>query len=205
MLKVHALCLGAYHTNCYILHADSSDACVIIDPGYEPERVLDYVNQQGLSVAAILLTHGHFDHVGGVETIYKATGCQIWMRDGDRVSLMIYDGTPLFPFAFGTDLPIRFCQDEDTLRIADLEITVISTPGHTEGCVSYRCDNCLFTGDTLFAGTCGRTDLPGGNFPKILESLSRLGALEQDLRVLPGHGRISTLEEEKKHNPYMRG
>lgn len=204
MLKIHHLLLGSYHTNCYIIHEETSKTCAVIDPGYEPERILDYVNQKGLSVESILLTHGHFDHVGGVDAILAATGCALWMKEGDRESRLVYGDTPLFPFA-QRDLPISFCNDGDVLHTAGLALTVIATPGHTEGSVCYLCENALFSGDTLFAGTCGRTDLPGSSQQKMLASLRRLAMLEVNYRVFPGHGRPSTLEEEKEYNPYMRG
>ena len=196
MLKVHAMALGAYQTNCYILHEEASASCCVIDPGYEAGTILDKLESLGLTLEAILLTHGHFDHVGAVKELAAETGCQVYIHPADlalppmmTAGILYYTKT----YSEGT-----------TLRLAGLDITVLHTPGHTPGSVCLLTGDTLFSGDTLFAGSCGRTDLPGGDWATIRQSLGRLAAIEANLWVLPGHGGTSQLRDEKKYNPYLR-
>lgn len=196
MLKVHALVLGAYQTNCYIIHDEASSQCCVIDPGYSPETVLDKLAELGLTPEAILLTHGHFDHVGGVKDLAAETRCDVYLCAGDlRMPPMMTAGPLYYTKTYA---------EGDVLHLAGLEITVMQTPGHTPGSVCLLTDGTMFSGDTLFAGSCGRTDLPGGDRAAIQKSLARLAALETDYWILPGHGESTTLAEEKRYNPYMR-
>ena len=195
MLKVHALVLGAYQTNCYIIHDDVSKTCCVIDPGYQSEDILDKLTDLGLSLEAILLTHGHFDHVGAVRDLVADTGCAVYLCAEDlnmpanlTAGQLYYTNT----YAEGSQL-----------HLAGLDITVRHTPGHTPGSVCLLVDSTLFAGDTLFAGSCGRTDLPGGSWEQMQQSLKRLSQIEANLWVLPGHGESTTLNEEKRHNPYL--
>ena len=195
-MNMQTLVLGAYETNCYILWDDSSDRCIVIDPGYEPERVLSAVKDLGKTVQAILLTHGHFDHVGGVREIFAQTDCDIYLCPADCAMPENMTAGPL--------CYTHSCQDGDILNLAGLSLRVLHTPGHTPGSVCYLCGESLFAGDTLFAGSCGRTDLPGGSWQALQNSLSRLKALEADLAVYPGHGEATTLSNEKRYNPYLK-
>ncbi len=194
-MTVKCLPLGAYQTNCYLAWGDDSDTCVVIDPGYEAKTVLQEAKQLGKTICAILLTHGHFDHVGAVKAMAKETGCQVYLHEGDLSLPGIFTAGPLHY--------TRLYKEGDRLSLAGLELTVLHTPGHTPGSVCLMCEDTMFSGDTLFMDSCGRTDLPGGNTAAILRSLSRLAALEGDYRVLPGHGPSTTLENEKKYNPYL--
>ena len=196
MLNVHTLTLGAYQTNCYIIHHDRAKTCCVIDPGYNPETVLDQVYSLGLTVEAVLLTHGHFDHVGGVKDIAAETGCQVYLC-GEDLSMppQLTAGPLYYTNAYG---------EGDQLRLAGLDISVIHTPGHTPGGVSLRCQDALFTGDTLFCGSCGRTDFPGGDMDQQLLSLKKLCQLEGDYEVYPGHMDQTTLERERQFNYYCR-
>ena len=196
MLTLHTLPLGAYQTNCYILHQEDSSSCVVIDPGYTPEVILDFLAGKGLTLEAILLTHGHFDHVGAVRDLAAETGCRVYLNPDDLSMPPKLTAGPLYY----TDT----YSEGDTISPAGISFQVLSTPGHTPGSVCLIAEDFLFSGDTLFAGSCGRTDLPGGSTRAIRESLRRLAALPQDYSVHPGHGESTTLAWEKQYNPYMR-
>lgn len=204
MRKIHTLTLGAYQTNTYIVHDSASRNCVIIDPGYQPGTILNKVAELGLNVEAILLTHGHFDHVGAVAQIVEATGCALWLHEGDDSQRISPLTSFFYPIANCGFTEVYFCEDSEAIRAGGLTFTVYATPGHTWGSVCYRCGDALFSGDTLFAGGCGRTDLPGGDYATILESLHRLAEIPEDLQVYPGHGESTTLAREKRYNPYLR-
>ena len=195
MLTVHTLPLGAYQTNCYIIHEEKSKTCCVIDPGYTPGVVLDKLDSLGLTLEAILLTHGHFDHVGGVKELAAETGCKVYICADDLSMPPMMTAGPLHYTHTYTE--------GNQLNLAGLAISVLHTPGHTPGSVCLLVDHAMFSGDTLFAGSCGRTDLPGGNWATILKSLRRLSSIEADFQVYPGHGESTTLAEEKLYNPYM--
>ena len=204
MLQIHTLPLGAYQTNTYIVYEEGSNSCAIIDPGYEAKVILNKVSQLGLTVDAILLTHGHFDHVGAVLEIQKATSCAIWMNQGDYSPARHPLRGMMYPMADTNAAEINLCEEGEQITAGGLTFTTLETPGHTWGSVCYLCGDALFSGDTLFAGSCGRTDLPGGDWATITQSLHRLKEIEADLRVFPGHGPSSTLHMEKTTNPYLR-
>ena len=196
MLKVHAMALGAYQTNCYIIHEEHSSTCCVIDPGYDADIILDKLESLGLTLEAILLTHGHFDHVGAVKELAAETQCEVYIHPDDLTMPPMMTAGALYytrTYAEGT-----------RLKLAGLDIAVLHTPGHTPGSVCLLCDTTILSGDTLFRGSCGRTDLPGGDWATISKSLNRLAALEGNFWILPGHGPSSTLRDEKKYNPYMR-
>ncbi len=194
-MEFAVLALGAYQTNCYIVWQEERTDCVLIDPGYAPEKILDAVGQLGKTVSAILLTHGHFDHVGGVKKIAEVTGCKVYLRPEERkLPEMMTDGPLYSTDTYG-----------ETLCVAGLEFAILHTPGHTPGSVCLICDGVIFSGDTLFAGSCGRTDFPGSDPKKMVLSLKKLAQLPGDYSVFPGHGEDTTLSYEREHNPYMRG
>ena len=196
MLKTYALALGAYQTNCYIIHDDASKSCCVIDPGYDPDIILDKLDSLGLTLEAVLLTHGHFDHVGAVKELASETGCEVYLHSADLTMPPMMTAGPLYY--------TKTYAEGSKLALAGLTISVLHTPGHTPGSVCLRCETSLFSGDTLFQGSCGRTDLPGGDWATILKSLNRLAAIEGNFWVFPGHGGSTTLRDEKKYNPYMR-
>ena len=194
-MKVYVLPLGAYQTNCYIVHNDDNANCIVIDPGYQCDDILDFCEDKKLSIAAILLTHGHFDHVGAVKELAAETGCPVYLHSADlSMPPMMTAGKLYYTHTYA---------EGDTLAIAGLAIHVLHTPGHTPGSVCLQMENHLFSGDTLFAGSCGRTDI-GGDWGAIQKSLKRLAAMDTDFTVYPGHGESTTLAYEKRYNPYMR-
>ncbi len=196
MVTVDVLPLGSYQTNCYLAWGKDAKECIVIDPGYAPEEVLAYAKSLGKTIAAVLLTHGHFDHVGGVKTIGELTGCPVYIHEDELSMPEGWTGGPLYyTHTYG---------EGDVLELAGMKLRVLHTPGHTPGSVCLAAEDYLFSGDTLFQDSCGRTDLPGGSTPTILRSLKRLAALERDYNVLPGHGPDTTLFEEKQYNPYLR-
>lgn len=193
-MNIQSLTLGPLQVSCYIVYVNQK--CLIIDPGFEPERIMAKCDELGLKIEAVLLTHGHFDHVGGVKAIARQTGCQVYICKEDLA---------LKPALTAGAISYTDTYSEgDVLEVAGLRFRVLHTPGHTPGSVCLVCGDTIFSGDTLFAGTCGRTDLPGGDMLQILRSLARLAQLEGDYRVLPGHGEESTLEQERRSNPFMQ-
>lgn len=192
-MKITSVLLGMLRTNCYIL--SNEGRCLVIDPGDQPEKVLSILEQQGLTLEAILLTHGHFDHVGAVKTLAAETDCRVYLCAEDLVLPDAMTSGPLYY--------THSYSEGEQLTLAGMTFTVMQTPGHTPGSVCLRFGEHLFTGDTLFAGSCGRTDFPGSSPAAMGRSLSRLAALQENLFVYPGHGETTTLDEEKRYNPYL--
>ena len=193
-MLIKAIPVGHLETNCYVVTDESSMLCALIDPGDESNAILDYLEANKLTCKVILLTHGHFDHVGAVKPLLEETGAQLYMNKADCGA---------WPNGFEAPEGTKFLSDGDVIEVGALRFEVLATPGHTPGGVSYVCGEALFTGDTLFAGSCGRTDLPGGDMQQELLSLKRLGSLPGDYEVYPGHMEASTLERERRFNPYM--
>ena len=152
---------------------------------------------------AVLLTHGHFDHVGGVETIVTKTNCALWMSESDWSQFPGPVIAHYFPLANCDFTDVQFCEDGQVISAGGLKFTALSTPGHTTGSMCFICEDTLFSGDTLFARSCGRTDLPGGNWGRMQQSLSRLAGLSGDYNVCPGHGPATKLSVERAFNPYF--
>ena len=196
MLKMKQLALGAYQTNCYLVWGEDSPSCVVIDPGYEPDTVLYEAKKLGKEIEAILLTHGHFDHVGAVREIAAETDCKVYLCQQDLTMPPQMTAGPLYY--------TNTYAESDFVEESGLYFKVLHTPGHTPGSVCLLCENAMFSGDTLFWGSCGRTDLPGGNWTTIRISLKRLADLPGDYDVYPGHGDATTLSFERKMNPYMQ-
>ena len=199
-MKIKVLPVGELGTNCYILTDEESKLAAVIDPGDEAQRILTQVQEDGVQVKYILLTHGHYDHTTAVPELHEALpGAEIYIHQADSHGA----GGRLFPLASQVDELLLY-DEGDELKLGGLTIHVMNTPGHSLGSVVLRVDNVLFTGDTLFAGSCGRTDLRGGDYGQMMESLKRLALLEGDFHVLPGHEAPSTLERERSVNYYMK-
>ena len=197
-MKVSMMQVGPIGTNCYIL--EDGKKAAVIDPGDEADRILAQLNQLDVQVEYILLTHGHYDHTTAVPELHKALPeAKIYIHQADANGA----GSRLFPLAGQVD-DLLLYDEGDTLPLGALTIEVLHTPGHSPGSVTLKAGDVLFTGDTLFAGDCGRTDLRGGSWEEILVSLGRLGRLEGNYHVLPGHGGTSDLDTERQVNRYLR-
>lgn len=204
-MEISVLRLGQIGTNCYIFRREGGYKCGVVDPGDQGEQVARWLVEKGLEAEAVLLTHGHFDHILGIPGLREEwPDLPVYchpadLGGGDTTSLF----GETFPTvrSFGDITPYR---EGDTVEVDGIRLEVLDTPGHTPGSVTLRAENVLFTGDTLFAGSMGRTDLPGGGEGEIMRSLKRLGELEGDYQVLPGHEGQSTLERERSGNYCLR-
>lgn len=196
-MNVLTMPLGDYQTNCYLLWQEGNDHCLLIDPGYASPVVEEQMGQRGLTLEAILLTHGHFDHVGGVRALAERTHCRVFLNPQElELPESLTAGSLYYTDTYG---------EGDTLTLAGLTFGVLQTPGHTRGSVCLKFPEAIFVGDTLFAGSCGRTDLFGGDWGELSRSLRRLADLPGEYSLFPGHGSATTLERERKYNPYLRG
>lgn len=206
-MAVVCLAVGPLQTDCYILADPKANEAVIIDPGAEGKRVLDEVKRRGWKVAAVLLTHGHFDHAGATAEVARATGAPLLAPRGDEALLA---NAPAEGAHFGLRVPApaapaRLVADGDTVKVGGQSLRVLAVPGHTPGHVAYLSPAGLFCGDLLFAGSVGRTDLPGGDSAALQRSLRhKVLTLPDDTPVYPGHGPATTVGRERRSNPYLR-
>ena len=196
-MNILTLTLGPLATNCYLVWQEGRTDAVIVDPAANSRKIAAALQEHGLRPACFLLTHAHFDHIGALKPLYAAAlDARIYVgeQDKDDPCDMAYD---LLTY---TDT----YQDGDIIEAAGLSFRVLGTPGHTPGSVCLLCGEALFSGDTLFAGSYGRTDFKGGSMQDMYASLRKLAALPPQTRVLPGHGPESTIEDELRTNPYLR-
>lgn len=198
-MLIKTLPVGHLETNCYIVTDEKTLKCAVIDPGDESNMILDYIESNKLSVSAIFLTHGHFDHILAVEPVREATGAPVYINRKDAVTDAGRD-----QYKMRANEHVRFYTEGDQIDVGGLTFIVMETPGHSPGSVTLRCENALFTGDTLFRGSAGRTDLGEGNVQLLLKSLYRLSCLDGDFEVYPGHMDSSTLDRERRFNSFMQ-
>jgi hydroxyacylglutathione hydrolase len=210
MIDARMFTVGPVQENCYVVRLPQADRAVIVDPGDEAERILGALEALEIStVEAILLTHTHFDHIGAVAPVARATGAPVWcpkLETGVLADINAYVPWPnLGPFeSYEADHTVA---GGETLTLAGLDFEVHFTPGHSPGHVSYALPEheALFSGDVLFQGSVGRVDLPGGDWPTLLASIgSLLDALPAQTTVHPGHMGLTTLGQEREHNPFLR-
>lgn len=194
--------VGQIDTNCYLIGDEQEKACAVVDPGGSPERVLDMIGKSGLEPKMILLTHGHWDHVGAIPALLeKWPDLPVYAHEKELCPADEPNPHYFFPHAGKNQ---RTYGEGDTITLGGLTLKVLHTPGHSGGSVVLLVEDVMLSGDTLFAGTCGRYDLSGGDGEAMLRSLKRLAELEGDYKVCPGHGALTTLERERRTNPYMQ-
>jgi hydroxyacylglutathione hydrolase len=207
-MDVRMITVGPVRENCFIARRESSDRAIIVDPGEESEMLLAALEELGVGLDAILLTHTHFDHVGAVAPVARATGAEVWVPEIEKGVLADINSFVPWP-NFG---PFEDYEAEHTvvggerLQLAGLHIDVLSTPGHSPGHVTYSIaeERAIFSGDVLFEGSVGRTDLPGGDWGTLLESIrSLVDTLPEDTTVYPGHMGITSLGAERASNPFL--
>ena len=209
-LEVQGVVVGLFRENCWIIGSRRRGEACVIDPGDEPEQILALARDMGVRITRVVASHAHLDHIMAARAIVDATGAPFLLHQSD---LPIADNMPLAASRwFGQEVPPAprpdaFPRDGDDLEIAGVTVRVIHTPGHTPGslCLYAAEAHLLFSGDTLFRESIGRTDLPGGDTPQILHSIAdRLFTLPEDTRVLPGHMQETTIAHERAHNPFVR-
>ena len=198
-MLIKCLTVGQIETNCYIAADPDTLECAVIDPGDESNTIMDYLEDQKLRAKYIFLTHGHFDHTMAALAVREQTGARVCMSKKD---VAVASGSQYFLFEPPADT--IFYGEGDRFQVGSLTFTVMETPGHTPGGVCLLCGDAIFSGDTLFRESCGRTDLPGGDMAALLKSLKRLYDLPGEYDVYPGHMEPTTLGRERTFNYYMK-
>lgn len=199
--------MGMMGANCYIISCPETKKAMVIDPGAEGKRIHRWVLDKGYQVEYILLTHGHLDHIGAVDELRDAFGAKVGIHAGDAG--MLTDGRKNLSSQFGSLIEMKpadfLLEDGQTITIGQLTLTVLATPGHSQGGVCFLTSDGLVSGDTLFAGSIGRTDFPGGSLEQLLEGINqKLMVLPEETRVFPGHGEETTIGREKRGNPFLK-
>ncbi len=202
----HKLEVGIYGVNAYILGDEKTKEAVVVDPGGSSQEIQSLLRKEQLTLQGILLTHAHGDHIGGIEGLVKEWDVPVYVHEEDQYILrdaeLNYSARMPMEATHFSDA--KTLQDGDILDLGDLKIQVIHTPGHSPGGCTFLVEGCLITGDTLFKGSVGRTDLEGGDHEQLISSIkTKLLTLEKDFTIYPGHGPKTTLEEERRNNPFL--
>jgi hydroxyacylglutathione hydrolase len=207
MIKVISVVVGALDVNCYIVYDEKSMKALVIDPGGDPEKILQVLQKKNLELDGILLTHGHFDHIAAVDAIKSKTGAStaIHLKDAP----LLTDIHRNLSFFMGIECiqqpPDILLEDGTQIKVGDYRGTILHSPGHTQGSICLLIETMIFSGDTLFQGSIGRTDLPGGNHGDLMDSIhEKLMKLPDDYTVFPGHGETTTIAREKENNPFLK-
>lgn len=206
MIKIMCFVIGMIGTNCYLIEDEATGELAVVDPADHSDRLLEEIDKRGGKLIYILLTHGHYDHIIGVAELcerYRPTVCasekEVMLIAEPSYNLSKNHGISIDPFT--VDRPLK---DGDTVMLGESEIRFMLTPGHTMGSGCYIVDDSIFSGDTLFCTSVGRTDFPTSSMRDMMQSVTRLKNLEGDYDVYPGHDIFTTLNKERKHNPFMR-
>lgn len=204
-MKIDKIVEPYFGENMYILIDEETKKCAIVDPGGATDKVFSYLKNNGLDLEYILLTHGHGDHIGCVPELKEATNAQIIAHKDEQEILLDKKKNLSYSMRCGaTEFEAdRYVEEKESVKIGDLKLTFLHTPGHTKGCMCIKVLNHMFTGDTLFAGSMGRTDLYSGDNKQMEKTLKRLSNQEDNIIIYPGHGPNSTMGIEKATNPYM--
>ncbi len=197
--------VGPLEVNCYVIADEGSKEALIVDPGDEPDRIVEFVKEKGLTVNKIVYTHSHFDHVGGLPELKEATGAELMMH---KEELPVYEAARHMAAFWGYEIdplpkPDVLLSEGDSVTTGNLSFEVLHTPGHSPGGICLYGEGIVITGDTLFAGSVGRTDLEGGNMENLKKSFKRLMELPEDTQVLPGHGPETTIGQERRFNFFL--
>lgn len=200
-MNIHKMQVGIYSANCYILWDNNSYEAAVVDPGGDVNSIYKFIKDNKLNVKYILLTHGHIDHCGGIEELKNIVNAPIGVNENDMI--LMKNGEYMFGnLSKNVDILLH---ENDLFKVGDIKIRCLETPGHTPGGMSFLAENCVFTGDTLFSLSIGRTDLPGGNFDDIINSIkNKLLILPEDTIVYPGHGIETSIGREKKYNSFLK-
>lgn len=205
-MKIEKILEPSFGENMYILVDEETKKCAVVDPGGAEDKILSYIKNNGLILEYILLTHGHGDHIGAVKSIREKTGAKVVAHTDEKE--LLNDNRKnlscMMPHCGPQELDADiYVNDKEKLTLGNLKLSFIHTPGHTKGGMCIRVNYDMFTGDTLFAGSIGRTDFIGGSYKELEKSLKKLSKYENDVKIHPGHGPSSTLGIEKTSNPYM--
>lgn len=199
-MKIKGIPVGAYAANCYIIIDEKTKACVVMDPGGDEEDLIKYIKEEKAEVKYILLTHGHADHTEAALKLKEEFNAPLCISVEDYE--MIKKGEFMYGNIYGK--VDKYIKEGDNFKAGNMDIKCTHTPGHTPGGFCFLIDNCVFTGDTLFAGSIGRTDLSGGDFETIIKSIKdKLMILNDEVKVFPGHGPKSSIGKERVHNPFL--
>ncbi len=205
-MKIHRLTLGIYQANCYIVQSEQTNEAFIIDPGDEAEQIQALLEREQIQPGRILLTHGHIDHFGAAAELQDFYRIPMLMHEGDRLfveNATIIGGMMGYKRVRPPKID-RFFQDDEELVLAEMKCKVLHTPGHSQGSVCFLFDDVFFSGDTIFAGSVGRVDLPGGDWNALISSIrTRIFILSDHIRIFPGHGEETTVKDEKLFNPFL--
>ncbi len=205
MIEYKTITVGALETNCYIIF-DGKNNAIIIDPGGEPEKIQSFIERKNLKPLRIINTHGHADHCGGNRFFKEKYSIPISIHKDEIEILNSFENKFIFPLMGGrpSPAPDRLLEDGEMIRFGEINLRIIHTPGHTPGSISIFTDGILFSGDLIFSGSVGRTDLPGGSWKELLNSIkNKILTLPDETLILPGHGPSTTVKEERENNPFI--